>query len=354
MSTIRIRDRSGAAPEVPVSLEWGSAYEALLGLSMFTGDEPQDSYEVGRRWFRQVGRLASPVLRESVRALFGESGSRWFFLLGLAHESGGRRDVDALLRRAGSMTPDDLLAALLGGRFRALGAGPGRVALGRAVRGELDAAKEIAARTHPEGEETVRRLIALGPSTARRLMLEVLGRWRKEVLPETEGAAALQADLAARKEQARRMSARQLVEAVTDGLTYEGEPGIDRAVLVPSLVTRPWITITEWDGAKIFCYRAQPEPAYKRAAPAEPDPVLVYRALGDESRLRVLRELAGGDRRLSELAATLHLSKSTLHQHLAILRTAGLVRLTVGTEKRYGLRHARPDLNALLARLLEP
>ena len=82
---------------------------------------------------------------------------------------------------------------------------------------------------------------------------------------------------------------------------------------------------------------------------SERDLVLTYRALGDETRLRLLRELAGGDRRLAELVQSLGLWKSTLHGHLAVLRSAGLIRLSLGAEKRYGLRSGLPDLNHLLA-----
>jgi DNA-binding transcriptional ArsR family regulator len=349
VNTPRIRDRSGTAPELPAILEWGSAYEALLGLSMFTGDERQESYEVGRNWFRRARRLASRRLRDQLATLMGSAGPRWFLLLGLAHESSTPRDVDALLHKASSMAAEDLFAALLGGQFRSLRGGPGRAALERGLQGDLAAAPEIAARSHPGEEQAVRRLIALGPPKARRLILEVLDRWRKEVQPETEGARILQADLAARKREAKRITTSELVQAVTDGLSYEGEPGIDRVLLVPSLVTRPWITITEWGGAKIFCYRADPRFEAHADARGDPDPVLIYRALGDDTRLRLLRELAGGDRRLTELAATLHLSKSTLHQHLGLLRAAGLVHVSIGVDKRYGLRPGRPDLNALLA-----
>jgi DNA-binding transcriptional ArsR family regulator len=158
----------------------------------------------------------------------------------------------------------------------------------------------------------------------------------------------LAADVNAREKSARRMSAHQLVDFATGGITYEGEAGIDRVLLVPSIVTRPWITISDWDSTKIICYRGARS---ADAAGAEPDRdmVLVYRALGDETRLRLLRELGAGDRRLAELVQALGLSKSTLHGHLAVLRTAGLIRISIGAEKKYGLRPGLPDLNRILA-----
>ena len=61
------------------------------------------------------------------------------------------------------------------------------------------------------------------------------------------------------------------------------------------------------------------------------------KALGDESRLRALRRLAESPCTLQELADHVGLSKSTMHHHLAVLRSAGLLRMRF-KEKRYSLR----------------
>jgi DNA-binding transcriptional ArsR family regulator len=84
--------------------------------------------------------------------------------------------------------------------------------------------------------------------------------------------------------------------------------------------------------------------------------VRLYRALGDESRLRILRLLAERDRYLTELATELELSKPTVSHHLAQLRAASLVTLTQqGNLTYYSLRRDRideagPELRAVLAR----
>jgi DNA-binding IclR family transcriptional regulator len=50
-----------------------------------------------------------------------------------------------------------------------------------------------------------------------------------------------------------------------------------------------------------------------------------------------------------ELAESFGLAKTTMHHHMIILRSAGLVTASVGT-KRYRLRHeALPDVGALLS-----
>lgn len=47
--------------------------------------------------------------------------------------------------------------------------------------------------------------------------------------------------------------------------------------------------------------------------------------LGDPTRLAILRHLHGGEHRVVELTEHLGLAQSTVSQHLAILRSAGLV-----------------------------
>lgn len=47
--------------------------------------------------------------------------------------------------------------------------------------------------------------------------------------------------------------------------------------------------------------------------------------LGDATRLAILRHLHGGEHRVVELTEHLGLAQSTVSQHLAILRAAGLI-----------------------------
>lgn len=353
MANPRLRQTTSAPPPFVASLEWGTGYEALLGLSMFTGDEPQESYEVGKVWFARARAKASRELVTALRELLGNDGPRWFLLLGLVHEAGGSHDVARLLSHLRAMPAAEVLTALIGGRLPALRTAEGQLLVKVALTGEPKAIGALASRGHAGDSKIVKRLLSIGAREVKRLTLEVVTRWDREVFrPMGDSAQALTADVTARSKTARRMSPHQLVDFATGGINYEGEAGIDRVILVPSIVTRPWITISEWESTKIICYRAGLDGA---AASGEPgrDVVAVYRALGDQTRLRLLRELATGDRRLTELAQSLGLSKSTLHAHLAVLRSAGLIRLSLGAEKKYGLRPGLPDLNRILTEYLE-
>ena len=86
--------------------------------------------------------------------------------------------------------------------------------------------------------------------------------------------------------------------------------------------------------------------ALDAADPLAPPPAVVrlHRALGDETRLRILRLLRDRDLYLTEIAQQLDLSKPTIKHHLALLRAAGLVTVTeAGSVIYYSLRPTRLD-----------
>ena len=78
---------------------------------------------------------------------------------------------------------------------------------------------------------------------------------------------------------------------------------------------------------------------------APPSSVLrLHRALGDPTRMRILKLLADRDLYATEIAQQLELSKPTIKHHLVLLRAAGLVTITEsGAVVYYSLRRDRLD-----------
>src|SRR5487761_1199640 len=66
---------------------------------------------------------------------------------------------------------------------------------------------------------------------------------------------------------------------------------------------------------------AVPEIERTELAPA----AALFRSLGDPARLMIVRRLAGGPARVTDLTAALGLAQSTVSKHLACLRDCGLV-----------------------------
>jgi ArsR family transcriptional regulator len=65
-----------------------------------------------------------------------------------------------------------------------------------------------------------------------------------------------------------------------------------------------------------------------RSRGSRADPVLVFRALGHEARLRITQALARRECCVNELRELVGLSWSTVSQHLSVLRDAGIVAST--------------------------
>jgi len=69
--------------------------------------------------------------------------------------------------------------------------------------------------------------------------------------------------------------------------------------------------------------------------------LMFFKALGNESRLRIIGLLAQGDRTTGELAAELGLREPTVSEHLATLRESGLVTMRpAGTSRIYSFNNA--------------
>jgi DNA-binding transcriptional ArsR family regulator len=101
---------------------------------------------------------------------------------------------------------------------------------------------------------------------------------------------------------------------------------------------RPWNIMNAWDETTIVCYpAADPDDV---ADPDEPPVRLVrlHKALGDERRLRMLKLLSRRSATLQELADATGLAKSSAHHHTVILRSAGLLTVTLEDNSRYALR----------------
>ena len=160
----------------------------------------------------------------------------------------------------------------------------------------------------------------------------------------------LEADFRSKRAMARRISPERLIEVAASGINFT-EESLPRLpiVLMPTMVTRPWIVFASGPDYFVLGYPVADE--FLGVDPDAPPPWLVklHKALGDERRLRILRILAEGDASLADLSEKIDVAKSTLHHHLMLLRAAGLIRVHVGEDKRYSLRdEAFHDGNTLL------
>ncbi|HYO43410.1 MAG TPA: metalloregulator ArsR/SmtB family transcription factor [Candidatus Limnocylindrales bacterium] len=162
---------------------------------------------------------------------------------------------------------------------------------------------------------------------------------------ESRFRTIIERDVALRAGERATLGPVELVERTTNGIRWLSEPGVRRVVLAPSYLVRPYnFTFTGGDW-RIFVYPVADAAMEPHDPYAPPQGVLrLHRALGDDTRLRILRLLKDRDWYLTEIAERLELSKPTIKHHLVQLRAAGLVTLTEeGGLSYYSLRRERLD-----------
>jgi len=137
---------------------------------------------------------------------------------------------------------------------------------------------------------------------------------------------------------------RDIVLAATNGYELSGDPAVKRIVLLPSFWIRPWLVVGRRADAEILSTVVAEEFLVLPAQAPSPALLKLFKSLGDESRLRLLRRMSSGPVSLTEATAELDVAKATAHHHLAILRQAGLVTVSgEGRGSRYTLREDPPQ-----------
>jgi DNA-binding transcriptional ArsR family regulator len=213
----------------------------------------------------------------------------------------------------------------------------------RAVDGDQEAFRDLQARLESTNGHAVLTgsITDLAPA-ARRIVHIWLPRYEPI---EGRIARMLDRDVAARRGDDIAGDPLGFVERATNGVRIVPEQRIRRIVMAPNYFGRPYNTLTKVGDVQLICYPIADSSLGSADRLTPPTSTIrLYRALGDESRLRILKLLAEGDRYLTEIANELDLSKPTIKHHLALLRSAGLVTVTnEGNMTYYSLRRDRAE-----------
>lgn len=353
----RIKDfTADTGSRFPVDVVADPVFEALLGLFVVAArdNESLTDFEAGPEWFEAVHAEAGPDLVAGLERLAGLD-EVWLGLLGPALDLGDGRTIAGLAEHVRTGDPTEFRRQLVALGCRHCRDDAERDLVARAVAGDTEALERIVAGDGCTMPERLQELLAAPPAESAEIVATTLLAWERDVAGDGDAIGlVLRRDAEHKRALATTMDAPQLVETATNGITFRMVPEIDRIVLIPSVVIRPWVTIADHGRTRIFCY---PVAEQHLDADADTPPawlVDVYKALGDERRLRLLRILKDGPASLADITARTDLAKSTVHHHLRVLRSAGLVRATVGADTEYSLRSdAIPDAARLLAGFLE-
>jgi DNA-binding transcriptional ArsR family regulator len=332
-----------------VVIEVSEAAEVLLSVCAVGDRDDHETFDLGADFLRaQLDALPEDLVATMDEYRLG-SMKIAAHLLGIVWETPPPRTFDAFYERLEATSPEELKLHLYGGYDTTSSHLP-RETLERAAHGDEAAIEEalLVVSEYTDKHELYRTLLRAPAGEVKARLLDFLPRWRELVFRphEAEWREAAERDAAEKRTLASRRSPEAMAELATRGYQYSPPPAIRTLAFFPSWWMRPWVILWEHKSTKIFGYPIAAA-AEEGASPAEV--ARVYKALGDEGRLRLLRRLADGPLKLSEAAAELGVAKSTAHHHLAILRQAGFVTIRDEDENVYSLRGDLPPAGELLA-----
>ena len=350
----RVVDVSRSGQALAVEIDASEAAELLLSVATVLVEEEQDTYELGADRIKEIRAATQPELLGSAAELLPDKTAA--LLLGLVYTTPKPRTAAAFIEHLAATDPIELRLHLLGYYVRSHHVTE-QTTIRRAAEGDAEAIAELvkAASEYVDADKcaTLERIVLGDPVEGKRALVDLLSAWNKQVLPlMTSGDRTLaERDAEAKRKLVRSLPPEQVVERLAPGIQWVPGPDVDRVVLFAAFSARPWVYMSEYKRVKIFCYPI----TLDRASTAPDDPaalVRIYKALGDESRLKLLKRLQAGPMSLAEATQEVGLAKSTTHHHLAILRQAGFV-LIREDDDTYRLRpDLRPEPGALLEHYL--
>ena len=357
--------RRARAPTVELSA--CETYDFLLTLHVAFASPERDyvDYAIGQDWIEAACTRCAARDPEALRILdhyFGSllPGSLHATLLSLVAECPAPRNTPSFLAWLEEMDPAELIEVLLDQDDLAEG-WPAHLAAALAERGagssDHRALDRLVRYFALEMRATVVALVS-DPEAARGELVAALRVWEAAVFAEERPRVltALASQVTALERQRAELPPDRFIKLAMHGVEWQRPVGLRRIVFAPSYFCRPAVFYHYWRGTLTFCMPVDAVYLQDDAHPADPrapsDEILTFfEALGDDTRLRILRLLAEREMYLTELAERLDLTKATTKHHMVKLRTAGLV--TLIDRDRLTYYALRPDIHRRAAQLLE-
>ncbi|WP_171051782.1 ArsR/SmtB family transcription factor [Alteribacter natronophilus] len=339
---MKMIDTTFARSTYEVTVDGSFLYEAALGIAVITYPEIHPSLERDGRYWKKVKEGLSEELKTELA--YAQEHNTWKVLLDLIAESGCRKS-DSFAAYVEEIGADELKERA----FPYLGV-QWEEKTKRAVRGDDDAVQKLlnAVDGHLFFPGLIRYLAEVDGDELRRHILKLTERWFREVMDHTldETEQILNRDLEAKRAMQDRLDPEAFVTWALGGEDgYPPEPSVTNVLLVPQVSYRPWVIQAERPGTKVFFYPVADESLLEADDVYKPPMMLVqkYKALGDETRLRIVKHLSESELSLKELTELLGMGKTTVHHHLRMLRSAKIVRTG---EKGYRLADNFPGTEA--------
>ncbi|MDQ7843658.1 MAG: winged helix-turn-helix domain-containing protein [Armatimonadota bacterium] len=342
---MKVIDLTSKSPGLVVRVDPSPVYDFLAALFVAENWDPERGFEIDRGWVQRARGALDAALRRDLRLFARERG----FMIGLTSFLAGRTGatIPEFLRLVAAASPREVVERMLTAPRAARPAAP---LLREVLRTRRDSAVRELLAAYPKEYEAgrVREIVTSPPGEVQQRLLRLLRGFYGGVYAGEEARVIplLRADAERQTALALQLPPAEFIERATGGITVAPDAEIAQVVLAPSYFFRPYNLISEYPGARLFIYPVD----LTRGEEVSPVQELarLCKALGDETRLRILQMLAEREMYLQEIANRLGVSHVTAIHHLAQLRAAHLVR----SVERGGLKffQLRPDTAVRIGR----
>ncbi|MEK3712472.1 ArsR/SmtB family transcription factor [Paenibacillus sp. FSL R7-0333] len=280
-----------------VTVDFAPVYECITSLNAFIGKQNHTAMDAGTSWVRQVQTQFAPVMLQRMKEVLKLTDN--FSLSPYIWSCPGERTAAEFLHWFEALSPGELYD--IAGQF------------GQSVPANLAGLRDAAA--------------------------EVIRVWNDSYFSSIEPAImeGLRQEAEARAAMLDGTNDMAIYEAATEGMRLYPSETLKQVIITPQYHARPLVISSQYDEFVFTSYSCDALP------PGEGRPAAALlrltRALSDETRLFILRQLTGRQMNFTEIVKAVQLSKSTIHYHLIALRAAGLVIVhTSGKSVSYSLR----------------
>lgn len=344
-----------------------STYDFLVGLHVVLASPDEDyvDYDIGRLWIelaRQRCAARDPGALKVLGRYLGDGrpSSLHATLISLVALCPEPRDAEHFLRWLETFPAEQLAEVLLdqqglGQDWQALL--PAALAEGRDPSLGSAALDRLLAQYPDDIRDTVGAVLG-DIEAARRELLAALRVWDEAVFGGERAAIVplLQREAAVLERQRAELSPERFLQVAMRGVEWQRPAGFRRVLFAPSYYCRPAVFYHFWRGTLTFCLPVEaealaPEPPSAEPRPPREEALRFFEALGDATRLRILRLLSEREMYLTELSERLGLTKATTKHHMVRLRAAGLV--TLYDRDRMTYYALRPDIARHASQLIE-
>ncbi|WP_226657763.1 ArsR family transcriptional regulator [Guptibacillus hwajinpoensis] len=311
---------------VSLKVESSPVWEVILGIAGFTHAKLRHTFELNDDWLDQESRMPSSLIKN---LKWIEDNNTWYGMIMLQNKLSAQTisDFSKVLREISKTTFYDVLLPYFNRDIEPIR----KEAALNYGNSEVFATYANYFRNHEFLEGYVQSLGRYEYETLCNHLIDTLQEWEAFVRQEPEWDKWCTALTYEQKQQKSidQTSPAQEIERITGGVKYTPEPSIWHVKLIPHVSYRPWVLEQRTADTKLFFYPINEAYFLERGVPST-ELVRGHKALGEELRLKLLYQLLQQSMSLQEMSVKFQISKTTLHHHLTLLKSAKFIRVEKG------------------------